>query len=68
MQEENESNTRRQGRIWMVTIPSDSWTVPEVVPQSIAYLKGQKEVGNTTGFEHWQLIAYFNKSIIKNLF
>jgi len=68
MQTSNGQNSRRQGRIWILTIPSNTWTVPEVVPEHIAYIKGQKEIGDSTGFEHWQLIAYFNKSRIKIYF
>ena len=55
-------NERRQGRIWLLTISRDDWNIPTSLPESIAYLKGQREVGSTTGYEHWQLICYFNKS------
>jgi len=64
----NESNERRQGRIWLLTIPADLWSIPETLPESVAYIKGQKEIGSTTSFEHWQIIAYYNKSMLKILF
>lgn len=54
---------RRQGRYWILTIPSSSWTVPSELPSSIAYVKGQKERGEENGYEHWQLIAIFKRSV-----
>jgi len=65
MPQENERNERRQGRIWLLTIPSNSWTIPTVIPEPLAYIKGQREVGGRTHYEHWQLIAIFNKSLIQ---
>jgi hypothetical protein len=52
---------RRQGRYWFATIPADSWTPPEVLPPGVAYIKGQKEIGERTGYEHWQLVIGFNQ-------
>lgn len=62
MSSTNEATQRRQGRIWIITIPRQRWDPPTDLPESIAYIKGQREVGANTGYEHWQIIAYFNKS------
>lgn len=50
---------RRQGRYWLLTLPREAWCVPETCPAGVAYLKGQAEVGETTGYEHWQVLAVF---------
>lgn len=52
-----------QGVYWLLTIPADAWTPPETCPDDIAYIKGQRERGNTTGYEHWQLLAIFKRSV-----
>lgn len=57
------SSTRRQGRYFLCTIPSDSWQPPSTLPECIAYLKGQQEIGETTGYSHWQLLAVFTKKV-----
>lgn len=48
-------NDRRQGKYWLLTIPANDWS--PVLHEKIAYLRGQKELGGTTGYEHWQLLA-----------
>jgi len=63
MPQTNEATTRRQGRIWLLTIPRDDWNIPTQLPESVAYIKGQRELGAATGYEHWQVITYFNKSL-----
>lgn len=50
---------RRQGLIWIGTIPVDSWT--PTLHDDVAYVKGQKEIGTETGYEHWQIIFYLKK-------
>lgn len=53
-----------QYRYFILTIPGTLWVPPqslEVLP-GVAYLKGQKEMG-ATGYEHWQVIAYYDKKI-----
>jgi len=56
------STTRRQGRIWILTIPAGSWG-PPVLPESCSYIKGQQEIGNQTGYHHWQLVVYFRDKV-----
>lgn len=56
---EPNSTTRgkaQQARFWIATIREGDW-VPEL-PTGIAYVRGQLEQGDSTGFRHWQLIAY----------
>ena len=56
---------RRQGTIWMLTIPESDWT--PALPEGISYIRGQKETGETTGYVHWQALVYFStkKSLIQ---
>ena len=46
-----------QGIYWMITIPVDKWNVPQQLPDGIRYLRGQQEIGEETGYHHWQLIC-----------
>lgn len=57
--------TRRQGLYWLGTIPSteDENRFTETIPQEVAYLKGQKERGNNTGYIHWQVLAIFKRKV-----
>lgn len=65
---------RRQGRYWIGTIPRDQWEpwTINTLPTQISYVRGQREVGSQTGYEHWQLLVCLNKkgslSTIKGLF
>jgi len=78
--ESNESNplsassagrARRQGVIWILTIPVSAWSPPLSLTLPVVYVKGQREIGEN-GFEHWQLIAYFTPkqslAAVKNCF
>lgn len=49
-----------QGSIWLLTIPQHEFL--PYLPTGIRYIKGQLERG-AGGFVHWQLIAYFNRSV-----
>jgi len=57
------SRTRRQGLYWMLTIPSqlghDFDNPGYTLPEQVRYLKGQMERGESTGYEHWQVLAVF---------
>lgn len=53
--------TYAQGRYWILTIPRADWNPG--LPEGVSYVKGQLERGNTTGFEHWQFICYFNTKV-----
>jgi len=61
---------RRQGVIWLATVPVDDWSPS--LPESIAYIKGQKEIGADTGYQHWQFIFHCKKkkslSAVKEIF
>lgn len=54
-----------QARYWMLTIPATDWSPPNVLPDGMAYCKGQKEQG-AGGYQHWQLVAYFPTKIRLN--
>lgn len=53
------SAPRRQGLIWIGTIPVDDWS--PILHDDVAYVKGQKERGNETGYLHWQIIFYLRR-------
>jgi len=63
----------KPARIWIGTIPysSEYDIVSRVNDNSIAYSRGQRELGES-GYEHWQLICHFKKpcrlSAIKKIF
>jgi len=48
----------RQARWWIATMPAAAWDISsaEDLPQFIKYIKGQREVGENTGFEHYQFV------------
>jgi len=50
---------RRQGVIWILTIPFSAWSPPSELSDPLVYLKGQREIG-ADGYDHWQLICYFS--------
>lgn len=52
-----------QAKYWLLTIPADAWTPPSSCPDSICYIKGQRECGDNTGYEHWQLLAIFTRAV-----
>jgi len=54
---------RTQGRYWMLTIPEGSFNSESELHRDIAYIKGQKETGETTGYVHWQLMAIAKRKI-----
>lgn len=62
---------RRQGIFWLCTVPFDAenanpdWTT--ALPAGVSWIRGQKETGETTGYEHWQFLVAFSQkvSIIK---
>lgn len=47
-----------QGVYWLLTIPQHEY-VP-YLPSNCAYVRGQLERGETTGYLHWQLLVVFN--------
>lgn len=51
-----------QFRYFSVTIPVEKWIQPQELPESMQYIKGQREE-SATGYCHWQLLAYFAKKI-----
>lgn len=51
-------------RYWILTINTDTWpSRPTTLPTGIAWMKGQKEIGGETGFEHWQVVLGTTKKI-----
>jgi len=51
----------RQARYWLLTIPGEEWQPS--LPESCAYIKGQREVGPETGYVHWQVLCIFKNKI-----
>jgi len=50
----------QQGKYWLLTIPKSEFT--PYLPKQIDWIKGQLEIGKG-GFEHWQVVACFNKKV-----
>lgn len=48
-------------RWWILTIPVGDWT-PQL-PNGVVWVKGQQEVGNESGFHHWQIVAGFPNGV-----
>lgn len=48
-----------QARYWLLTIPHQHYT--PYLHDELNYIRGQLELGNSTGFLHWQLLAAFKK-------
>lgn len=48
-----------QCRYWLLTIPGEEWD--PILPESCSYIKGQKEVGEETGYVHWQVLCIFRR-------
>jgi len=67
---------RRQGIFWLCTLPyDDNLPNPEqfsILSPPIVWIKGQREIGEGTGFVHWQFCVAFSskKSLaqIKEIF
>jgi len=55
--------TQNQARYWLLSIPASDWSVPSELSPAIAWLRGQREIGGETGYEHWQLFVAFRKKI-----
>lgn len=58
-------STRRQGIFWILTIPESDYSLPESLPNSCAWIKGQLEEG-ASGFRHWQIVCAFSKKLSLN--
>lgn len=57
---------RSQGRYWILTIPASEWELPGSIgecPGWIAYIKGQREIGEASSYEHWQIMVIAKKKI-----
>lgn len=55
---------RRQGIFWLLTIPfvpNPSWK--ESLPLGVAWIRGQEEKGQETGFHHYQVFTAFEKKV-----
>jgi len=46
---------RRQGIFWIATVPREKWSIPSALPDSLNWIKGQLERGES-GYEHWQFV------------
>lgn len=66
------NNGRRQGIFWLLTIPADRWNSPTELPSCLEWIKGQKELSNSTSYLHWQVIIALKKkgslTTVKRLF
>lgn len=51
-----------KAKYWLLTIPEDDFE-PKCVPDGCAYIAGQKEQGESTGYRHWQVLVAFNQQV-----
>lgn len=60
----------QQGLYWLLTIPHANFLPYK--PPSVAYIAGQLELSNNTGYLHWQLLVAFERKCrlasVKRLF
>lgn len=47
--------SRRQGIFWLLTIPHHDFL--PYLPSNCQFIKGQAEIGNGTGYAHWQILV-----------
>lgn len=52
-----------QYRYWLLTIPVQHFNPDDELNSEIQYIKGQKEIGAQTGYEHWQLLVHSRKKM-----
>lgn len=61
------SNPRRQGIFWLLTVPCPNSVCAGMesgnLPDGLVWCKGQKERGEGTGYEHYQLVVAFPKKV-----
>lgn len=57
----NGPTTSRPARYWMATIPAANFDPANPLPEGIAYIKGQKELGAQNAYQHWQLLVILPK-------
>jgi len=66
------ANTSGPARYWMATIPVADFHSDMPLPAGVAYIRGQQEIGQETGYHHWQLLFVLSKpqrmSWLKNKF
>lgn len=55
-----------QARYWLLTIPANAYQPPaqeEDLPNNVVFLRGQRELGANTNYEHWQLVVAFKRAV-----
>lgn len=57
---------RRQGIFWILTIPEEKYAPPDSLPDSLSYIKGQLECGESTAYRHWQIVVAWKSKISLN--
>lgn len=53
----------KQYKFWILTIKQSSWNPPTELPEGVAFLKGQLERGDQSGYLHFQLVVAFRKAV-----
>lgn len=48
---------------WILTIPDVDFIFPSPLPTNVVYAKGQQEIGNGTGYRHWQIVVAFAQQV-----
>lgn len=58
-----ENAAKAQARYWLLTIHDTTWSPPENLPEGMQWLRGQREIGEQTNNEHWQLYVAYKKAV-----
>lgn len=53
----------QQGMYWLLTIPEGNFVVPDQLPSDLQWIRGQKEIGESTGYPHWQIFVQFKRKV-----
>lgn len=48
---------------WLLTIPEQDFIHPSPLPECLAFVKGQLEVGADTGYRHYQVLACYSRQV-----
>lgn len=59
------TNTKQppKARYWLLTLHDPNWNPPQELKTLWQWVRGQKEIGNSTGAIHWQIFVSYKKAV-----
>jgi hypothetical protein len=57
------SSSNNGCRWWFYTTPEKDFIMPWPFSNNVSYVRGQLEVGDNTGYRHYQCVAHFTKKV-----